>query len=93
LQKLQLLEEDAFELGNQFTIITVEIDGQQFAAKLTETESYRSIYTVEHLLNAIGIKACVSIGIALAKGETEAKYYSIMNSQKCPEVSKRKLWH
>ena len=84
MQKLQLVEEDAFELGNRFTI-TVEMDGQQLAADLTEIEIYRSIYSVEHLLNAIGIKGCISIGIPLAEGGTEAMvelYYSVMNSQK-----------
>ena len=56
MQKLQL------ELGKRFTI-TVEIDGKQLAAALTEIEIYRSIYTVEHLLDAIRIKGFVSIGI------------------------------
>lgn len=84
LQKLELVEEDAFELGNRFAI-TFEIDGQQFAADLHEIEVYRSIYTHEHLFNATGIEGCVTIDIALAKGGTEAmveSYYSVMISQK-----------
>ena len=84
LQKLELVEEDAFELGNRFAI-TVEIDGQEFAAELNEIEVYRSIYTDEHLFNAIDIEGCVTIDIALAKERTEAvveSYYSVMNSQK-----------
>ena len=54
-------------------------------AELNEIEVYRSIYTDEHLFNAIGIEGCVTIDIALAKGGIEAvveSCYSVMISQK-----------
>ena len=38
-------------------------------AELNEIEVYRSIYTDEHLFNAIGIEGCVTIDIALAREE------------------------
>ena len=74
-------------IGNVFANtyeLTMEHNQKPIKAKLNEEAVYKSIYTDKVLYNTIGVKACVAIDIALAKGGTEAvveSYYSIIKSQ------------